>query len=116
MTSKRGTVNFEAGGVSHKARLSTNAMIRFQDETGRSVLEAFAAMDGKSADIKALRDILWASLEGDHTREDVGDIIDDLGFVDAGGIIGELGRLAFPPDEPVEAGAPGNAKAGKKPR
>ena len=108
------------GGVSHKARLSTNAMIRFQDETGRSVLEAFADMDGKSADIKGIRDLLWVSVEGDHTRDDIGEMMDELGFVEAGRIIGEIGRAAFPPADDAatdpQAAEPGNPKAGKKAR
>lgn len=120
MTSKRGTVSFEVGGVSHKARLSTNAMIRFQDETGRSVLEAFKDMDGKSADLKGIRDLLWVSVEGDHTREDIGEIMDELGLVESGRIIGEIGRAAFPPAEgdatDPQAAEPGNPKAGKKAR
>lgn len=120
MTSKRGTVSFEVGGASYKARLSTNAMVRFQDETGRSVIEAFAAMGEKTADIKGMRDLLWSGLEGDHTRESVGDLMDEMGLIEAGRIIGELGRLAFPDPDAVEqgkeAGASGNAKAGKKPR
>ena len=117
MTSKRGTVSFTAGDVSYQARLTTNAMIRFQDATGRSVIDAFAAMDGKSADIKGIRDLLWVSLEGDHTQENVGDLMDEIGFVEAGRIIGEIGRAAFPSSEPEDGAADqGNGKAGKKAR
>ncbi len=117
MTSKRGTVTFEAGDVSYKARLTTNAMIRFQDATGQSVIDAFGAMDGKSADIKGIRNILWASLEGDHTQESVGDLMDEIGFTEAGRIIGEIGRAAFPSNEPEDGAAEqGNGKAGKKAR
>ena len=120
MNSKRGTVSFEVGGASYQARLSTNAMIRFQDETGRSVIEAFAEMEGKSADIKGIRDLLWVSLQGDHSRESVGDLMDEMGLIAAGRVIGDIGRAAFPQDDAPGAdqkpGASGNAKAGKKTR
>jgi len=56
-------------------------------------------------------------LEGDHTQESVGDLMDEIGFTEAGRIIGEIGRAAFPSDEPEDGAAEqGNGKAGKKAR
>lgn len=116
MNTKRGTVSFDVGGVSHSARLSTNAMIKYQDETGVSVLEAFSEMEKKNVDMKVIRDLLWVSVEGEHTKEEIGDLIDEMGFVEAARILGEAGKLAFPQTEKGDGAEAGNVKAGKAPR
>lgn len=117
MNSKRGSISFEVGGASHSARLSTNSMVRYQDETGESIMDAFASMDSGRPDMKRLRALLWVCIEGDHSQEDVGDIMDEMGFPEVGRVLGLVAKAAFPQaEEPNEASTSGNGKAGKKTR
>lgn len=110
MNSKRGEIHFEVGGVSYSTRLSTNAMVKYQDETGENVLDAFAALEGRP-DMRRFRDIFWAALTGDYSKDEVGDLMDDLGMAEVGRIIGDTAKAAFPDAE--KGDAEGNGKAGK---
>ena len=119
MNVRRGTITFEVGGVPYSARLSTNAMARYEDATGQTVLDAFSEIE-KSAKSKTmpkatlLRDLMWVTIEGELTREAVGDIMDDLGYSEVYRILTEVAQSAFPQAE--KATPEGNARAGKAPR
>lgn len=112
MNTRRGSVSFEVGGASYSARLSTNAMIKYQDEAGENVIDAFNSMESGSVDMKRLRNLLWVSIDGDHSKDDVGDIMDDMGFERVGELLNDVVRAAFP-DVDEKAAESGNGKKKK---
>lgn len=133
--SLRGAVAFEVDGQPYHLRFSTNAMVRYEDLSGETVREAFFALltaklpeEGeKKPDLKKLlaqergikkrvRRLFWAGLSHkDMTEEDAGDLVDAVGEDEAGRILGEALKLAFPqPKEADEGNAPKAARG--KPR
>jgi len=112
MNTKRGAINFEVGGASYTARLSTNAMIRYQDEANETVIEAFTTLQDGKPDMRRLRDIMWVSLDGEHSKDDIGELMDELGIEEVSRIISEAAVAAFPQAE--KGAEAGNATAGKK--
>lgn len=115
MNSKRGAVHIDADGTPYVMRFTTNAMVRYQDKAGETITEAFRAIDegSKSDDLDTvrLRRLFWAALSSEHdiSEDEAGDIMDAIGFQNAGLKLGEAVRNAFP------AGAEaGNARAPSK--
>jgi len=82
------------------------------------VIDAFAfGMDGRAPISKAFAIYFWVSWKAEsHARKRRRFLMDEIGFVEAGRIIGEIGRAAFPSSDCREDGAAdqGNGKAGKK--
>ncbi|WP_339853366.1 hypothetical protein [Roseovarius nubinhibens] len=113
MSARRGTVSFEAGGVSYTARLSINAMCDYQDMAGETVIDAFAVLEAGKVDIKRMRNLMLVSIEGDLDVEEVGEIMSEMGFEEVGSVLGKLGNAAFPN---AAGGTSGNGKAGNKAR
>lgn len=111
MNSKRGVISFESEGVPYTARLSTNAMVKYQDDTGENILDAFKKLQGGSPDLKRLRDIFWCIVQGDLSKAEIGDLMDDLTVNEVGRIIAETTTAAFPDSAGGEGGKP---KPGKK--
>jgi hypothetical protein len=115
MNTRRGSVSFEVEGVAYMARLSTNAMVRFQDETGQNIIDAMGAMGGAAPDIKRLRALLWVSIEADLSQDAVGDLMDAMGFEEVGRILTEVSQAAFPDVKPADStDAVGNEPAKRK--
>jgi len=116
MNSKRGGVTLTADGVEYVVKISTNAMVRYQDHTGESFLDGIAALQEHQGDIRRIRDLFWAGVSHieDMTPEKAGDIMDEAGFAAALEKVSEAAALAFPPaKEPagnVKAGRPAKAK------
>lgn len=112
MNSKRGGVTLKADDAEYVVRISTNAMVRYQDMTDESFLDGIAALQTNQGDIKRMRNLFWAGvshIEG-MTPDQAGEIMDDVGFAEALEAVSEAAALAFPADE---AGDKGNAPAGK---
>lgn len=100
MTSLRGAVPF-AG--ERYFRLSTNALVRYQDAAGETLLEAMAALEQSPGDTRRIRRMVWAALSHEGlTEEAAGDLMDEIGQTEAARLLGEAIRAAFP-----QAGAPG---------
>lgn len=110
MNSKRGGVTFEADGQTHTLRLTTNAMVQYEDKAGHSVITALQNMEGGEARITDIRR-LFAVMLGDLSEENAGEVIDAIGLQKAAEKIGEAARLAFP-----QSSAAGNGKAPSRKR
>ena len=111
MNSKRGGVTLTADGVEYVVKISTNAMVRYQDHTGESFLDGIAALQEHQGDIRRIRDLFWAGVSHieDMTPEKAGDIMDDVGFATALEKVSDAAALAFPQTEDKS----GNVKAGR---
>lgn len=112
MNSKRGGVALQAGDAEYLVRISTNAMVKYQDMTGESFLEGIAALQTNQGDIRRMRNLFWAGVSHieDMTPENAGDVMDEVGFAAALEAVSEAAALAFPSEEDGESG---NEKAGK---
>ncbi|MCA0920223.1 hypothetical protein [Pseudooceanicola nanhaiensis] len=123
--SKRGAIAFTACGAQHQIHLTTNAMVRYQDLAGETLIEGVQALQDRPGDIKRVRRIFFVGVDRDETmtEAEVGDLIDDLGLKETGDLIGKAVQAAFPKPPEVAAdgegaagAAPGNAEAPAKPR
>ncbi len=132
--SLRGAVPFEADGASYVLRFSTNAMVRYEDLTGETVREAFYALltarlpeDGEAkpnvkkllaqerGTRKRIRRLFWAGLSAASLSEDAaGEIIDAVGEDEAGRLLAEALKLAFPP--PPKGDTAGNGPGAEAPQ
>ena len=104
--SKRGGIAFTALGAQHEMRLTTNALVRYQDLAGETLLEGVQALQDKPGDMKRIRRIFFVGVDRDQTmtEADAGEMIDDLGMKEAGDLIGKAVQAAFPQAEVAEAG------------
>ena len=74
-------------------RLGTNALVKVEESTGRSLTEI-----GSSFGIKEIRVVLWAGLiheDKELTLDAVDDLIDDAGFDYVADKVGEALNLAM---------------------
>ena len=112
-----GAIDFEALGKQWKIRFSTNALCEIETESGKSALELAQSMDAPGgARVSDVRLMFWAGLlehQPDANLETAGRVIDGLGLIRAGEILGEAMIAAFPDAEPVET-KPGKPKARKR--
>lgn len=113
---ERGEVTFDACGQTWVLRYSTNALCALEGAIGKGALAAANEMvEPGSVQMSTLRAMMWAALSERHPAVDLkkaGELIDALGFVEAGAKLGEAFQLTFPvADE--DAGEPGkpNPKA-----
>jgi hypothetical protein len=89
-------VTLEARGRSHTLRLSTNAICRAETEADMAIGEIAAALlRGPRSRIGYLRLLVWAGIGG-ITKDEAGDIIDDIGIAAAGELVGRALKQAFP--------------------
>lgn len=100
MNSKRGAVTFEVDGQPYTLRMTTNAMVRYEDRSGESIVEALGKMDGANVSISSVRRLFWTMLVGDLSEEQAGDLMDEIGLTEAAAKLGEAARLAFPQAQP----------------
>lgn len=117
MNSKRGGVTLSTDDGEYVVRITTNAMVRYQDLTGESFLEGIAALQDDQGDIRRMRNLFWAGIShvDGMTPDKAGDIMDEAGFSEALGAVSEAAVLAFPAGEDGEAGnAKPRSKATKK--
>lgn len=119
MNSKRGGVTLSHDGDDVIVRISTNAMVRYQDLTGESFLDGIAALQESQSDVRRMRDLFWAGVShiDEMTPEKAGDLMDDVGFAVALEKVSEAATLAFPAPEGDASGNVGAVKAAnpKKP-
>lgn len=99
MTQK--TVTFEIDGETHAIALTTNAMARYQKETGETATAGFAEIEkaGQNADFEAVRvrALFWAMLTPNvATVDEAGDMMDELTIPKVVQLIGEAAKLAYP--------------------
>ena len=108
---KRGVINFTVDGVERAMRFSTNAMCAYQEKTGEPFITAMDELSKNSGDMVRLRGLFWAGVDGDVTTDEVGDMIDAMGVMEAVTLIGKAVQAAFPALEAASGNAKGAAKA-----
>lgn len=112
MNSKRGGITLKVGEQDYLVRISTNAMVKYQDLSGESFLDGIGALQENQGDVRRMRNLFWAGvchMDG-MTPEMAGDLMDEAGIADCLEAVSEAAALAFPSDEDE---APGNGQAGK---
>jgi hypothetical protein len=110
--SLRGAVPFECDGQTMHLRVTTNAMVRYQDVAGETFLTGLAALEKDPSDIRRIRRMVWAAMSHADISEDrAGEVMDEVGLLDIVGLLSEAAAAAFPQAKP------GNVKSGtKRPR
>lgn len=113
MNSKRGGVTLSVDGTNYDVRVTTNAMVRYQDHSGESFLDGIAALQTNQSDVRRMRNLFWAGVSHieDMTPEKAGGLMDEVGFAVALEKVSEAAALAFP--QPSDRDAVGNGKAAK---
>ena len=89
-------VNFTAGGNAYSIKISTNAICRIEEITGKSLTEIIAAFDEGLVSVGMIRAIFAASVLPRVSEDAAGDMIDDLTLARAGELIGQAFQSAFP--------------------
>ncbi|MEP2782303.1 MAG: GTA-gp10 family protein [Pseudoruegeria sp.] len=113
---QRGEVALTVGGADYILRLGTNALCNLEDELGGSVVDIFSGLEKGGVSIKLLRSILFWGLTEQHpelSRDDVGDLIDDAGGVEAVGKLITKAVSAGMPKSKGKGGKPAGKKKGK---
>lgn len=100
-------VEFQHGGKTLGLRFSQNAKLRFERESGRPSPVAFEAMAKGVGFASDLHLLFWACLEGwriatgstqkPMSVNDVGEMMDEIGEVEAVGLLVEAVKSAAPP-------------------
>lgn len=108
---ERGEVGFEALGKSWVLRYSTNAMCEIEEALGEPILAiANQLQDESRVSIRTLRALFRHGVEGCEDLKHAGELMDAIGFADAGQLIGEAFTRAFPADD---GGQPGKKQAAR---
>lgn len=93
--------------------LGTNAMVRFELETGSNFLEAAQGLQSEGApSVLLLRNLFMVGVRPDITGAEAGDLIDEIGFAEAANLIGSAMEKAF--DGLIEADPENPPKASTK--
>ena len=103
----RGEVEFSANGSTYTFRLGTNELCRLEAELGADPFEKIA--EGK-ASLGHLRTITLAGLGRHHpklTADDVGDLIDEVGYKALGDLIQKSMSVLAPEDDASKPEAAG---------
>ena len=105
----RGQVSFEADGETQTVAFTMNAMCKYQDRAGETLIAAVDALQSASSDVVRIRRLFWAGLVGEFSEDQAGNIIDAIGLPKSFEILGDAVQAAFP-QEKTDGAAP---KAGK---
>lgn len=96
----RGEVSFEASGKTWTMKMGTGAMCEIEAATNKSISEIGSSLGNpKTASITLLRTVFWGSLQHHHVGtsvKDCDDLIDEIGMVRAGQLVGEAFQSALP--------------------
>lgn len=110
--SLRGSIAFDVDGQSMHLRITTNAMVAYQDAMGETFLRGMVALETDPTDIRRLRALARHAIDGDVTDEKTGDIIDAMGIAEMVSLLSRATVAAFPPGKD----APGNGAGATSPR
>lgn len=110
--SLRGTVAFDVDGQSMHLRITTNAMVAYQDAMGETFLRGMVALEADPTDMRRLRALTRHAIDGDVTDDRAGEIIDAMGIADMVALLSRATVAAFPPAKD----APGNGDGAAAPR
>lgn len=104
-----GEVSFEANGQTWTLRYGANEMCRIEDHFDDSIVSiANKLQDEGGVKLTTLRQIFAFGLDKDLNMGDVGRLMDEIGIMKAGELIGQAFKLAFPD---AGDGEPGKSKA-----
>ena len=105
--SKRGAIPFTALGATHQLHLNTNALVRYQDLYGETLVQGVQKLNDTPGDVRSVLRIFYVGVDHDETlsQKDVGEMIDDLGIGKASELIGKAVQAAFPAAEADDAAA-----------
>lgn len=110
--SLRGAIAFEVdGGVMH-LRITTNAMVAYQDAMGETFLRGMVALEGDPTDMRRLRALARHAISGGVTEDRCGEIIDAIGIPEMVGLLSKATLAAFP----AAKDAPGNGQGATLPQ
>lgn len=97
---ERGEVSFEADGNAWTLKVDANAMCEIEEATGKTITEIGRVLGNEAtASISLMRSVFWGALQHHHdglTLKDAGKLISDIGMDEAGRLIGEAFKSAFP--------------------
>ena len=106
----RGGVKFTVGGGAHVLRYTANRICDLETSSGRRIQDwAEELSDDSRSSVASMRTLFAAGLDVDEAT--AGDIMDDLGLVAVGELIGRALSVAFSGVDPADAGP---ATAGKR--
>jgi hypothetical protein len=108
-------VTFEAGGRELALRMDMNALVRYQDRSGETIMVALQAIVKDGEDAVRGRRMFWAALSERMTEDEAGDLMSEIGIGRAFDMTGTaLGYAIRSMRGDVDAG--GEAEAGNAPK
>lgn len=87
-------ISFVAGGQEYSLAMTTNAMARYEAETGESTIAAFQRLE-KEPSILLILGLFWASLTPIVSMDEAGDLIDEIGLAEATTLLGKAAQATF---------------------
>ena len=109
----RGRVTFVVAGQEYALRFTTNRLCDLEEQAGESIMAICAKLEKPEAiKFSDLRLIFRAGLDGDHTLQAAGDILDQIGVAHGLVLASEAMMAAFDLADPKGQGKPGKAKTG----
>ncbi|MBP1849695.1 hypothetical protein [Rhizobium halophytocola] len=113
----RGIITREVAGETLSFRISANEWCELEDELGKTtdqlLKDFFEKAQAEQLDMRYLRGYFRAALSGhrpDITDREAGEIMADMGMIDAVKTLGEVIMASVPQPEPKKAPKAGNAK------
>lgn len=97
MNSKRGSITIHALGQAYTLQVTTNAMVRYQDQAGETFVVGLTSLQDDPSDMRRLRSLFASAMNADV--ETAGNVMDDLGLQVAIEKLSEAAALAFPKEE-----------------
>lgn len=108
----RGQVTFEAAGQDYALHFTINRLCQLEEDTGQGVIAHLGKLDRpESITFIDLRTMFRAGLVGDFTRDQAGDLMQEVGINRVLALVTEAMGAAFEVGAQT-SGKPGKAKAG----
>lgn len=109
----RGKVTFEAAGKEYALRFTTNRLCQLEQDSGQTVLALCAKLEEpENVKFGDLRMIFRAGLDGTHTLDQAGDILDEIGLQRGLMLAAQAMSAAFDIDTDGGEASGGKPKAG----
>lgn len=115
----RGEVSETIGGETYVFRIATNEWCELEDEHGKTtdelIAEFFQLVSVGKLKMTYLRSFFRAALVGTRagiSHRDAGEIMSDMGLVEAGALLGKVISASIPDPEPADTENPPKAAAG----
>lgn len=112
----KGDVTFEAGGRSRRLRYSADALCAMEGQLDMGIFSIAQKLQDPDPRLEFIRVVFWAGLleqDPEITVREAGDLVVELGVMDALAKIAEAMQAAFPEKKGASAG-PRKARAGSR--